>query len=133
MRSKCRLPLGEPPSLCSQRPQSPSALQKLVVGGTGVPVLLSRSLSLSRVSPEVSALAVLHGELCFAPRSRCPPVVPFSEVFRCAQVVPWDFRMFCWEPGRPTVTPGLRGEGAKHFPLALFSYGASAGGKLYPP
>lgn len=41
-----------------------------------------------------------------APRSRCTAVLPFLAVFRCAQVVPWELWMFCWEPERPTVTPG---------------------------
>lgn len=117
MRSKCRLPLGEL-SLALFSPLTEPQCPAKACGGTGVPLLFppSPALCVPRCQPSLCCTVSCPS----APRSRCWPVLPSLEVFPCARVVPWELRVFCWEPGRPTVTPGLCRDGAKRFPWLYF-------------
>lgn len=99
MRSKCHSPLGDPPSLCSRRPQSPSAPQKLV--GIGVPAAAA-----ARFPCPVCPQVVLLPRGLVAPR--------FSRFSRCF-LVPWELRTFFWEThGIPRSVQG-RGQAFSRF------------------
>lgn len=107
------LPLGEPPSLCSHCPQSPSALQKLVE--TGVLLLLPTSPALCvprGVSPYCAARQVMLLPCSLV----APQFSPFRGISLCSG---WalgieDVLLGAWEThGNPRSVQG-RGRAFSH-------------------